>query len=68
MDLVTQQHKKGDIVRILNIGLEVEVLAATLARVKVKMPVTSGVGAPGWRSKMYSNEEVCGVNEDIDRW
>ena len=63
MNLVTQQHYKGDIVRIINIGLEVEVLAATLARVKVKMPVTNG-----WVSKMYDNEEVCGVNEDIDRW
>ena len=63
MNLVTQQHYKGDIVRILNIGLEVEVLAATLARVKVKMPVRNG-----WISKMYNNEEVCGVNENIDGW
>ena len=63
MDLVTQEHYKGDIVRIIRTGEEVEVLAATLDRVKVKMPITNG-----WISEMYDNTEVCGVNEDIDRW
>ena len=63
MNLVTQQHYKGDIVRIIRTGEEVEVLAATLARVKVK-----SIRHDGWISEMYDNEEVCGVNEDIDRW
>ena len=63
MNLVTQQHYKGDIVRIIRTGEEVEVLAATLARVKVKM-----VRRDGWTSEMYDNTEVCGVDEDIDRW
>lgn len=63
MNLVTQQHYKGDIVRIISTGEEVEVLAATLARVKVKV-----VRRDGWTSKMFSNEEVCGVDENIDRW
>ena len=65
MNLVTQQHYKGDIVRIIRTGQEVEVLAATLSRVKVKMPCTR---MEGWNSEMYDNTEVCGVNEDIDRW
>ena len=72
MDLVTQQHYKGDIVRIIRTGEEVEVLAATLARVKVKVILRDSgskwYGPIGWKSKMYNNEEVCGVNEDIDRW
>ena len=55
MNLVTQKFYKGDIVRIKNIGLEVEVLTATLARVKVKMPCTR---MEGWHSKMYRNEDV----------
>ena len=63
MDLVTQQHYKGDIVRIIRTGEEVEVLAATLARVKVK-----SIRHDGWISEMYNNEEVCGVNENIDGW
>ena len=63
MKLVTQEHFKGDIVRIIQTGEEVEVLAATLARVKVKI-----VRHDGWTSKMYDNTEVCGVDEDIDRW
>ena len=72
MNLVTQQHYKGDIVRIISTGEEVEVLAATLSRVKVKVILRDSsfktYGPCGWTSKMYSNEEVCGVNEDIDGW
>ncbi len=58
MNLVRQKFYKGDIVRIKRTGKEVEVLAATLARVKVKQPVTNG-----WISDMYDNEDVVIVTK-----
>jgi hypothetical protein len=68
MNLVTQEYYKGDIVRIIRTGEEVEVLAATLSRVKVKVVFQGSYGPCGWKSEMYSNAEVVNVNEDIDRW
>ena len=58
MNLVTQKFYKGDIVRIKNTGNEVEVLAATLSRVKVKEACTH---MAGWTSEMYSNDNVVKV-------
>jgi len=63
MDLVRQKFFKGDFVRIKRTGEEVEVLAATLTRVKVKVACT---WMDGWLSEMYSNDDV--VKVDVDSW
>jgi hypothetical protein len=56
------RYYKGDTVRIKRNGEVVEVLAATLARVKVKVVLRDSgskwYGPIGWRSEMFSNEEV----------
>jgi len=54
------RYNKGDRVRLKWNGEEVEVLAATLSRVKVKV-----IDRDGWSSKMYSNEDVEPAWEDL---
>lgn len=56
------RYYKGDKVRLKWNGEVVEVLAGTLSRVKVKVILRDSgskwYGPIGWRSEMYSNEDV----------
>ena len=56
------RYYKGDTVRLKWNCEEVEVLTATLSRVKVKVILRDSsfkwYGPCGWKSEMYSNEEV----------
>lgn len=59
------RYYKGDKVRLKWNGAEVEVLAATLCRVKVKVVLQDRYGPCGWKSEMYDYEDVEPAWEDL---